>query len=171
MGQWIACWWICFWRRTGKRPSRSFSTWMRPTIRSTGNQEGRFFHGFYGHYCYLPLYIFCGEFLLCARLRRSNIDASAGTVDELQRIVTQIRAAWPRVQIIIRADSGFAREEIIAWCEAHAVDYVLGLAKNTRLQRALSTELREAKREHARTGAPARVFKDFTYKTRKSWSR
>jgi len=136
-----------------------------------GNQEGRFFHGFYGHYCYLPLYIFCGEFLLCARLRRSNIDASAGTVEELERIVTQIRAAWPRVQIIIRADSGFAREAIMTWCEAHAVDYVLGLAKNARLQRALSQELREAKQEHAQTGVPARVFKDFTYKTRKSWSR
>ncbi len=136
-----------------------------------GEQEGRFFHGFYGNYCYLPLYIFCGEFLLCARLRRSNIDASAGTVDELQRIVTQIRAAWPRVQIIIRADSGFAREEIMAWCEAHAVDYVLGLAKNARLKRALSKELRQAKREHAQSGAPARVFKDFTYKTRKSWNR
>lgn len=136
-----------------------------------GEQEGRFFHGFYGNYCYLPLYIFCGEFLLCARLRRSNIDASAGTVDELQRIVTQIRAAWPRVQIIIRADSGFAREEIMAWCEARAVDYVLGLAKNARLKRALRKELREAKREHARTGAPTRVFKDFTYKTHKSWSR
>ncbi len=119
-----------------------------------GEQEGRFFHGFYGNYCYLPLYIFCGEFLLCARLRRSNMDAS-----------------WPRVRIIIRADSGFAREEIMAWCEAHAVDYVLGLAKNARLKRALGKELRQAKREHARTGAPARVFKDFTYKTRKSWSR
>jgi Transposase DDE domain group 1 len=136
-----------------------------------GEQEGRFFHGFYGNYCYLPLYIFCGEFLLCARLRRSNIDASAGTVDELQRIVAQIRAAWPGGRISIRADSGFAREEIMAWCEAHAVDYVLGLAKNARLKRALSKELREAKQEHARTGAPARVFKDFTYKTRKSWSR
>jgi hypothetical protein len=136
-----------------------------------GGQEGRFFHGFYGHYCYLPLYIFCGEFLLCARLRRSNIDASAGTVDELQRVVTQIRAAWPRVRVLIRADSGFAREEIMAWCEAHAVDYVLGLARNARLQRALGKQLRQAKREHARTGAPARVFKDFTYKTRTSWSR
>jgi hypothetical protein len=136
-----------------------------------GGQEGRFFHGFYGNYCYLPLYIFCGEFLLCARLRRSNIDAAAGTVDELQRIVTQIRAAWPRVRILIRADSGFAREEIMAWCETHTVDYVLGLAKNVRLQRALDKELRQAKREHARTGAPARVFKDFTYRTRNSWSR
>jgi Transposase DDE domain group 1 len=136
-----------------------------------GNQEGRFFHGFYGHYCYLPLYIFCGEFLLCARLRRSNLDASAGTVEELQRLVAQIRAAWPRVRIIIRADSGFAREAIMAWCEAHAVDYVLGLAKNARLKRALSRELEQAEREHAHTGAPARVFKDFTYTTRKSWSR
>src|SRR5207247_2122864 len=129
-----------------------------------GNQEGRFFHGFYGNYCYLPLYIFCGEFLLCARLRRSNIDAAAGTVDELQRIVAQIRAAWPSVRILVRADSGFAREEIMAWCEAHAVDYLLGLAKNARLKRALGKELRQAKREHAQTGAPARVFKDFTYK-------
>jgi hypothetical protein len=136
-----------------------------------GEQEGRFFHGFYGNYCYLPLYIFCGEFLLCARLRRSNMDASAGAVDELQRLVTQIRSAWPRVRILIRADSGFAREEIMAWCEAHAVDYVLGLAKNARLKRALDKELRQAKREHARTGAPARVFKDCIYKTRKSWSR
>jgi hypothetical protein len=136
-----------------------------------GNQEGRFFHGFYGNYCYLPLYIFCGEFLLCARLRRSNIDAAAGTVDELQRIVTQIRAAWPHVRVIVRADSGFAREAIMAWCEAHDVDYVLGLAKNARLKRTLGKELRQAKQEHARTAAPARVFKDFTYRTRKSWSR
>src|SRR5438034_9522599 len=141
---------------------------MPPTIRYTAIRKD---HGYYGHYCYLPLYIFCGEFLLCARLRRSNLDASAGTVSELQRIVTQIRATWPSVRILVRADSGFAREEIMAWCEAHAVDYVLGLAKNARLKRALVKELRQAKREHARTGAPARVFKDFIYKTRKSWSR
>ncbi len=94
-----------------------------------GNQEGRFFHGYYGHYCYLPLYIFCGEFLLCARLRSSNIDAAAGSVDELQRIVSQIRSRWPEVRIVIRADSGFCREDRMAWCEAEQVDYLLGLAK------------------------------------------
>jgi len=136
-----------------------------------GNQEGRFFHGFYGNYCYLPLYIFCGEFLLCARLRKSDIDASAGSVEELERIVGRIRQSWAEVKIVIRADSGFAREEIMAWCEANGVDYVLGLARNARLTRALGRQLREAKKEHERTGLPARVFRDFTYRTRKSWSR
>ena len=99
-----------------------------------GKQEGRFFHGYYGHYCYLPLYIFCGEFLLCARLRSSNIDASAGSVEELQRIVAQIRSAWPQVRIVVRGDSGFCREELMAWCEANRVEYLLGLAKNERLK-------------------------------------
>ena len=136
-----------------------------------GKQEGRFFHGYYGNYCYLPLYIFCGEFLLCARLRQANIDAAAGSVDELERIVGQIRQAWPEVEIVIRADSGFAREEIMAWCEANSVHYVLGLAKNSRLNKALGRQLREAKRHHEQTGLPARVFRDFTYRTRKTWSR
>ena len=136
-----------------------------------GKQEGRFFHGYYGNYCYLPLYIFSGEFLLCARLRQANIDASAGSVDELERIVGQIRQAWPDVRIVIRADSGFAREQIMAWCEANAVHYVLGLAKNVRLNRALSKQLREARKQHEQTGLPARVFRDFTYRTRKTWSR
>src|SRR5579863_3059213 len=95
-----------------------------------GQQEGRFFHGYYGHYCYLPLYIFCGEFLLCARLRSSNIDASAGSVEELQRMVAQIRSAWPQVGILVRGDSGFCREELMAWCEANCVEYLMGLAKN-----------------------------------------
>ena len=102
-----------------------------------GKQEGRFFHGFYGHYCYLPLYIFCGEFLLCARLRSSNIDASAGSVEELKRIVAQIRSAWPEVRIVVRGDSGFCRQELMAWCEAEGVDYLLGLAKNERLSKSL----------------------------------
>jgi hypothetical protein len=106
-----------------------------------GTQEGRFFHGYYGHYCYLPLYIFWGEELVCARLRPSNIDASAGSVEELERIVGQIRQRWPEVQIIIRGDSGFCREEIMAWCEANHVDFVLGLAKNDRLN-ALSLKAR-----------------------------
>ncbi len=136
-----------------------------------GEQEGRFFHGYYRHYCYLPLYIFCGSFLLCAKLRRSNIDGSAGAVEELARIVQQIRARWPEVEIWIRADSGFARESIMAWCEAHGVEYVLGLARNKRLIRAIGAELEEVRHEAKRTGRPARRFKDLRYQTRKSWSR
>src|SRR6201984_152146 len=116
-----------------------------------GKQEGRFFHGYYGHYCYLPLYIFCGEFLLCARLRASNQDVSAGSIPELERIVRQIRAQWPKVRILLRADSGFCREELMAWCETHRVDYVLGLARNERLSRKIAAALRQAKQEHART--------------------
>jgi DDE family transposase len=135
-----------------------------------GNQEGRFFHGYYGQYCYLPLYIFCGEFLLVARLRPSNIDASAGSVEELQRIVKQIRTAWPQVRIVVRGDSGFCREELMAWCEAAGVDYLLGLAKNKRLQAHIKEELRQAKQQYQESGRAARIFKQFYYKTRKSWS-
>jgi len=135
-----------------------------------GNQEGRFFHGYYGHYCYLPLYIFCGEFLLGARLRPSNIDASAGSVEELQRIVKQIRAVWPKVRILVRADSGFCREELMVWCEAEGVDYVLGLAKNERLRAAIQKELKKAERQYRKTKRAARIFKEFYYQTRKSWS-
>jgi hypothetical protein len=135
-----------------------------------GNQEGRFFHGYYGHYCYLPLYIFCGEFLLGARLRPSNIDASAGSVEELQRIVKPIRAAWPKVRILVRADSGFCREELMVWCEAEGVDYVLGLAKNERLRAAIQKELKKAERQYRKTKRAARIFKEFYYQTRKSWS-
>jgi len=136
-----------------------------------GHQEGRFFHGYYRCYCYLPLYIFCGEHLLCARLRSSNQDAAAGSVDELERIVTQIRQRWPKTRIVIRGDAGFCREAIMAWCEANNVRYVLGLARNKRLQRALGKEMEEARAAHERTGKPARRFRDFRYKTRKSWSR
>src|ERR1700680_997594 len=103
-----------------------------------GKQEGRFFHGYYGHYCYLPLYIFCGDHLLCARLRPSNQDASAGSIPELERIVRQIRAQWPKVRIILRADSGFCREELMAWCESRRLDYVLGFARNQRLRREIA---------------------------------
>ena len=136
-----------------------------------GHQEGRFFHGYYRCYCYLPLYIFCGEHLLCARLRASNQDAAAGSVEELERIVTRIRARWPKTRIHIRGDAGFCREAIMAWCEANHVRYVLGLARNARLQRALGKEMQEARRVHAHTGKPARRFRDFRYRTRKSWSR
>ena len=136
-----------------------------------GHQEGRFFHGYYGCYCYLPLYIFCGEHLLCARLRESNQDASAGSIEELERIVGQIRRHWPRTRINIRGDSGFCRDSIMKWCEDHGVGFVLGLARNRRLVRALGGAMHEAHRVHRRTGKPARRFGDFTYRTRKSWSR
>ncbi len=136
-----------------------------------GEQEGRFFHGYYGHYCYLPLYIFAGEHLLCARLRSASIDASAGSVDELTRIVAQVREVWPDVRITVRADSGFCRETIMAWCEQQAVDYVLGLAKNTRLTARIADELRAVETESVATGTPARCFAELTYETLDSWSR
>jgi hypothetical protein len=136
-----------------------------------GHQEGRFFHGYYDEYCYLPLYIFVEEQLLCARLRRSNIDASAGARDEVERIVGRLRRVWPEAQIILRADSGFCRDEIMSWCEEHGVGYVFGLGKNPRLLRKIRKTLRTAQRQHAETGKPARVFIEFSYQTRKSWSR
>ena len=136
-----------------------------------GKQEGRFFHGYYGHYCYLPLYIFCGEFLLCARLRPSNIDAPAGSVEELRRIVAQIRSAWPEVRMVVRGDSGFCREELLSWCEAEGVDYLLGLAKNERLKAEIVKEMEEAKAQYQETGRAARRFQEFVYQTRDSWSR
>lgn len=135
-----------------------------------GHQLGRFFHGYYKSYCYLPLYIFCGSHLLCAKLRPSNIDSAAGSVKQLDRIVKQIRAEWPDVQIVIRGDSGFCRDNIMSWCEANDVDFVLGLAKNARLKRAIGKELYEARQEFEATGSAARVYKDFCYQTKKSWS-
>ena len=136
-----------------------------------GTQEDRFFHGYYDGYCYLPLYIFCGRHLLVAKLRRSDIDGSAGAVEEVERVVQQIRQKWPKVRIVLRADSGFARDALMSWCEQSGVEYVFGLARNARLQRALGAQLREAKLEATRTRKPARVFRDFRYRTRKSWSR
>jgi hypothetical protein len=136
-----------------------------------GHQSGRFFHGYYDSYCYLPLYIFCGEHLLLAKLRPSNIDASAGSVKQVAWIVAMIRQHWPQVRIILRGDSGFCRENLMAWCEENHVDYVFGLAKNKRLLKILGKELHEAQQQFTATGEPARVFKDFIYCTRKSWSR
>jgi len=136
-----------------------------------GHQEGRFFHGYYDCYCYLPLYVFCGRHLLAAKLRPANIDASFGALGEVERIVAQIRARWPFVRILLRADSGFARETLMAWCEANRVDYVFGLARNTRLVKAIEAELAQAEEEACRTGAPARRYKDFRYATRQTWSR
>jgi hypothetical protein len=135
-----------------------------------GRQEGRFFHGYYDHYCYLPLYVFCGTHLLLSRMRRSNIDGSAGAREEIARIVAQIRARWPRVRIVLRADSGFAREALMAWCERNRVDYVFGLARNERLEEMLSDSMVEATRQCVATGKAARVFKDFRYRTLDSWS-
>jgi hypothetical protein len=136
-----------------------------------GHQEGRFFHGYYDNYCYLPLYVTCGRHLLAAKLRRSNIDGAAGAEVELARIVGRIRARWPRVRILVRADSGFAREWLMAWCEAQGVDFVLGLARNDRLVAEIGWHLERARAESQRTGQPARRFKDFQYTTRQSWSR
>lgn len=136
-----------------------------------GHQEGRFFHGYYDGYCYLPLYIFCGEHLLCAKLRRSNIDGAAGAREEVERIVAQIRERWPGVKIILRADSGFCREELMSWCEQNAVDYVFGLAKNSRLVRSIGAELQAAAAESRAAQRPARRFKELVYRTRKSWCR
>jgi hypothetical protein len=136
-----------------------------------GHQEGRFFHGYYDCYCYLPLYVFCGRHLLAAKLRRSNIDASAGALQETARIVGQIRERWPEVEIWLRADSGFAREELMAWCEDNGVGYVFGLARNDRLVAKIKRQLAAAEQEAAQTKAPARRYRDFQWRTLTSWSR
>ena len=136
-----------------------------------GHQLGRFFHGYYKHYCYLPLYVFCGEHLLCAKLRPADIDASAGSVRVVQRIVAEIRQQWPQVRILLRGDSGFCRETLMRWCEENGVDYLFGLAKNARLQRIIGRQMHEAQLEFEATGQPCRKFTEFSYQTRKSWSR
>jgi len=136
-----------------------------------GHQEGRFFHGYYDCYCYLPLYVFCGRHLLAAKLRPANIDAAAGTVEEIARIAAQIRRCWPHTRIILRGDSGFARDALMGWCETNGVDYIFGLARNARLKGMIATELGEAQQESQQTGKPARRFRDFTWSTLKSWSR
>jgi Transposase DDE domain group 1 len=135
-----------------------------------GHQPERFFHGYYDHYCYLPLYIFAGDQLLCARLRPANLDAAKGSVEEVERIVKQLRASWPEVKIVLRADSGFCREELMAWCEHHRVDYVFGLQRNQRLHKIIGREMYQAQLQHKDTGKAARVFSEFPYTTHKSWS-
>ncbi len=136
-----------------------------------GNQEGRFFHAYYGCYCYLPLYVFCGDHLLCARLRPSNIDASKGSLEELVRIVGQIRQRWPDVQIIVRGDSGFARDDLMSWCEEAGVHYIFGLARNCRLVKRIIKQLKKAKKKFWKTNQAARYYRDFRYRTRTSWTR
>ena len=136
-----------------------------------GNQEGKYFHGYYGEYCYLPLYIFSGEHLLCARLRQANEDPASGVLQELKRIVTRLKSAWPTVRIILRGDSGFCRDEIMSYCEGEGqIEYVLGLAKNSRLIKEIGAEMGQAQQNYESTQQPARVFKDVRYRTRKSWS-
>lgn len=136
-----------------------------------GTQEERFFHGHYGDYCYLPLYILCGDHLLAAELRPSNIDASLGTVEQLERIIPMIRSRFPKVRIILRGDSAFARESIMAWCETNNVDFLFGLARNNRLVTKITAELELAEARFADTGRASRVYKEFNYRTIKSWSR
>jgi len=136
-----------------------------------GHQEQRFFHGFYNHYCYLPLYILSGDHLLGVRLRAANTDASAGALEEVERIVRQIRQAWPEVKITLRADSGFCRDALMSWCEAHGVDYVLGFARNERLRRIIDPQMQEAAALHRQSGQAARVFTEFDYQTHDSWNR
>jgi len=136
-----------------------------------GEQEGKYFNGYYDCYCYLPLYIFCGRHLLAAKLRTADKDAAAGVEAEVARIVAQIRHRWPRTRILLRGDSGFCRDSLMAWCEANRVDYVLGLPRNKRLDQAIVQQLLDATLDSIRTGKPARRFRDFTYRTRDSWSR
>ena len=136
-----------------------------------GHQEGRFFHGYYDCYCYLPLCIFCGSHQLAAKQRPADIDASAGAVEEVARIVAQVRARWPEVRIVLRADSGFAREALMRWCEFNGVDFLFGLAKNERLVAEIAAELAVAEADSKATGQPARRFKELQWSTRDSWSR
>ena len=136
-----------------------------------GEQEGRFFHGYYDCYCYLPLYIMCGRHLLAAKLRSAGKDAADGAVEEVARIVAHIRCRWPHVRIIVRGDSGFARDDLMTWCEANDVHFVLGLAQNERLVAQIAAELAKAEAKSARTGKPARYFKEFKWCTRESWGR
>jgi hypothetical protein len=135
-----------------------------------GHQPERFFHGYYDNYCYLPLYIFAGDQLLCARLRPANQDAAAGAVEEVKRVVARLRQRWPKVKIVLRADSGFCREELMAWCEANRVDYAFGLARNQRLARIVGAQMQQARILHQSSGKAARVFTEFAYRTHKSWS-
>jgi hypothetical protein len=133
-----------------------------------GKQEGRFFHGYYDNYCYLPLYIFCEEQVLCARLREANHDAAFGSLQEIQRIVAQIRAAWPAVKIILRGDSGFCRNQLMSWCEGHQVDFVIGQARNQRLRKIIGAQMHAATEQWNQTGQPARVFSEFEYQAKKT---
>jgi hypothetical protein len=160
-----------FVRTTRKRPRQLILDFDATDDPLHGKQEGRFFHGYFDCYCYLPLYVFCGDQLLWAQLRRSDIDASEGSVEALTTIVAHLRAKWPAVPIIVRADSGFCREALMSWCETHRVDYVLGIAKNTRLLRRIRPLMKKVRRRWARSGRAARRYTNLLYRTRDTWSR
>src|SRR5215831_16607103 len=155
----------------GPAPERLILDLDTTDDRLYGQQEGRFYHGYYKDYCYLPLYVFCGEFLLCARLRMSNIDASADSLEELEPMVARIRQRWPTVQIWLRCDSGFCREQLMAWCEREGLDYIFGLAQNPRLRKQIAPEMAQAEEQYRLTQTPARVFADFSYATHQTWGR
>jgi hypothetical protein len=161
----------CSWRRPRHPPKQIILDLDATDDPLHGHQEGRFFHGYYDGYCYLPLYIYCGRHLLAAKLRRADIDAAAGAVEEAARITAQIRGRWPQVRVVLRADSGFAREALMSWCEANGVDFLFGLAKNDRLIAKIAAELAEAEEDGKATGQPARRFQEFPWSTRDSWSR
>jgi len=155
----------------GKAPERIVLDFDATDDPLHGQQEGRFFNGYYKEYCYLPLYVFCGDHLLCARLRKSNIDASAGSVEVLEQIVGGIRKVWPKVEIVVRGDAGFCREVLMSWCEANGVHYILGLAKNSRLLKRIQRSMKKARKRYALTRKASRVYSHFLYRTRKTWSR
>jgi hypothetical protein len=156
----------------GREPERIIIDLDPSDVTLHGGQEERFFHGYYGHYCYLPMYAYCGEYPLSAQLRPSNIDGAAGAKELFERIVTKLRRVWPTTHIILRADSGFCRDELLTWCEqAQGVDYVVGVAKNSRLKQALAKEMERARRMVLRTGEASRCFADLRYRTHKTWSR
>ncbi|NJM10015.1 MAG: IS1380 family transposase [Bdellovibrionaceae bacterium] len=136
-----------------------------------GNQEGKYFHGYYDNYCFLPLYIFAGHDLLAARLRTSDCDPAEGVIEEVSRLVAKLRAKWPNVRIIVRGDSGFCRDDLMVWCESSRVDYVLGLAKNARLEAMIKKQMKRAKRKFKKTGKTARIFRNLSYRTLKTWSK
>ncbi|HSI20185.1 MAG TPA: IS1380 family transposase [Verrucomicrobiae bacterium] len=160
-----------FLEHTPRRPDTCILDFDATDTPLHGDQEGRFYHGYYGNYCYLPLYVFCGQELLCATLREANQDGAAGALDELKRLVTRLRQHWPGVSILLRADSGFCREEIMAWCEANQVNYLLGLARNRRLEGLIAPAMEKSRRKFLHTHQAQRRFVSFKYQTRKSWSR
>src|SRR6478752_6583942 len=181
-GRSMRCWWICSPKRISAHRARSCWISTTPTSRCTASRKadsstaiepvlGPAKRDPGDEYCYLPLYVFCGRHLLLARQRRANVAGSDGAVEEVARIVAQIRQRWPRVRIILRGDSGFCNDELMGWCEANRVDYVFGLARNRRLEAALVDQLAEAKRLCAASGQSARVFRDFRYCTIDSWNR
>ena len=137
-----------------------------------GQQEGRYFHGYYDCYCYLPLYVTCGRHVLSGQLRTADVDPAEGAVAELERIVGQIRQSWPQVRVIVRGDAGFCREDLMAWCERQQqVDYVFGLAQNARLKQGMQQQRERSRRRGLASGQKSRRYRDFRYRTQASWSR